>query len=88
MKAELVRIKKSQSPLYNDLNYVKTSNYADLLKEDQTYVIQNTNAIEVQSDKKICKINITYEDVMNYEAPPSNYEVPPSNYEVAPESIK
>jgi len=89
MKAELVRIKKSQSPLYSDLNYVKTSNYADLLKEDQSYVNPNTNNTKVQSDSnsRISDTNAMYEDGLNDEVPPPNYEVPPSNYEVAPESI-
>jgi len=90
VKSELVRIKKSHSPLYNDLNFIQTSNYADLLKRDETYVIPNTNNSKVQSDgnSRISDTNTMYDDVMNYEAPPSNYYVAPSNYEVAPESIK
>jgi len=87
MKSKSVKSKKSQSPLYNDLNYIQTNNYADLSKRDQIYVNQTTNIEEVQSDRNRHDTNTMYEDVMNYEVPPSIYEFPQSNYEVAPESI-
>jgi len=87
MKSKSVKSKKSQSPLYNDLNYIQTYNYADLSKRDQIYVNQTTNIEEVQSDRNRHDTNTMYEDVMNYEVPPSIYEFPQSNYEVAPESI-
>jgi len=89
MKSEFVRIKKSQSPLYKDLNYIKTSNYTDLINQNQIHVNQNTSNHIVVSDRKsrISDTNAMYEDGLNYEVPPPNYEVPPSNYEVAPESI-
>jgi len=89
VNSELLKSKKSQSPLYNDLNYIHTSKYADLLNRDQIHVNQNTNIKEVQSNSnsRISDTNTMYEDVMNYEVIPSNYKVAPSNYEVAPESI-
>jgi len=86
VKTKLVKIKKS--PLYNDINYIQTSNYADLLNQDQTNNDQNTNINEVQSDRNRLDTNTMYDDVMNYEVIPLNYEVAPSNYEVAPESIE
>jgi len=90
VKSKLVKNKKSQSPVYSDLNFIQTNNYADLLNRDQTKLNQNTSIEEIQLDRnsRISDTSAMYEDVMNYEVPQSNYEVPPSNYVMAPSNYE